>query len=76
MPKKKHLAGHAACPVCKGHGSTLYHGEEVNCNNCEATGSVFIRRDGTPCIHEYDRERVGGQTIYTCIYCQHQKRSL
>jgi RecJ-like exonuclease len=77
MIGKKLMSGYAHCPVCKGCGEILIgdHGE-IKCKNCEGSGTVPKRRDGTPCTHEFDRDRVKGVTWYVCIHCQHQRRSM
>lgn len=49
----------------------------IPCNNCggqymygKPSGVVPLRKDGTPCVHEY-AGRSGGRyyTIYTCKHC-------
>jgi hypothetical protein len=47
------------------------------CRNCggqyryiQATGKVSLRKDGTPCKHEYTNQTVDDYlTLYTCNHC-------
>lgn len=52
----------------------------VDCTNCGGqtmygipTGKSFLRKDGTPCVHEYTGVS-GGRcyTIYTCKHCDYR----
>lgn len=50
---------------------------ERECSNCggqymygQGTGKVTLRKDGTPCVHEYTSRTVGRcLTQYTCKHC-------
>ena len=49
----------------------------VTCDNCggqtmygKPTGVTYLRKDGTPCKHEYKSEKRGNCYYkYTCIHC-------
>jgi hypothetical protein len=49
------------------------------CDNCggrtmslRATGIVYLRADGTPCVHEYVSKTIGNcLNQYTCKHCPH-----
>ena len=51
--------------------------DTVPCDNCGGqkmytapTGSVPLRKDGTPCLHEYQGQNAGNcLTEYTCQHC-------
>lgn len=51
--------------------------DTLACNNCggqkmfsNPTGVVPLRKDGTPCKHEYTSVKAGRcYTKYTCIHC-------
>lgn len=53
--------------------------EEKECGNCggqtmvgRATGLTRLRKDGTPCVHEYKGANPNGWRCYveyTCIHC-------
>ena len=37
---------------------------------CVGTGVVPLRKDGTPCLHEYKGHQAGNCYIeYTCVHC-------
>ena len=73
------------CPVCNGTKKqevsyTWKSAKEVvACRNCggqtmlgEATGTVSLRLDGTPCKHEYEVAHLAHcYTRSTCIHCGH-----
>lgn len=61
---------------------TVYAGydketDTLPCNNCggqtmygRPTGEVSLRKDGTPCKHEYNSTNVGRcLTRYNCVHC-------
>ena len=53
---------HKACHNCGGHTMAGI-----------ASGRVPLRKDGTPCIHEYTARGAGRcYTIYTCNHCGYQ----
>jgi len=51
--------------------------DTFECNNCgaqrmfeRATGKVFVRADGTPCLHEYTSKTIRNcLTQYDCKHC-------
>lgn len=53
--------------------------DTLKCDNCGGqtmsalpTGQVPLRKDGTPCVHEYTGRSAGRcYTIYTCIHCSY-----
>lgn len=63
----------------KKYGWYGYRAEDdtIPCNNCgsqtmygKATGEVPLRKDGTPCEHEYKSYNVGRcLTQYDCVHC-------
>lgn len=77
--------GHRACPdnlraYGKQYGWYGYRESDdtVKCNNCggqrmygKPTGEVPLRKDGTPCKHEYVGVAHGRcYTIYSCKHCE------
>lgn len=52
--------------------------DSLPCTNCGGqrmfgtpTGEVQLRKDGSPCMHEYRRESLGRcYTAYSCIHCE------
>ena len=66
------------CPVCKGFKVVPdEYGKPEECHNCggqhqwgRATGLVFLRKNGTPCKHEYTSEKLGNCYYgYSCKFC-------
>jgi hypothetical protein len=66
------------CPVCKGDKVTpTDYGKPQDCTNCggqkqwgKPTGLVFLRKDGTPCKHEFTGEKLGNcYWGYICKFC-------
>src|SRR5271167_2957547 len=51
--------------------------DKITCDNCgaqhmfgQATGKVFARADGTPCLHEYAGTKIGNCLWrYDCKHC-------
>lgn len=72
-------ANTGTCPVCNGTGQAEHWGRMGDCRNCGGQamygtpkGYVPLRKDGTPCKHEYDVSS-GGRcyTLYDCKHCGH-----
>jgi len=66
--------GENVCPVCKG---SLKKSDGRDCTNCggqymwgSPVGVVRLRKDGTPCTHEYTGAVLGNCLRgYSCIHC-------
>lgn len=78
-------SGHMPCPdnirqYGQQHGWYGYRAEDdtVDCTNCggqrqwgRPTGTVQLREDGTPCVHEYVGRNLGRcYNGYTCKHCR------
>jgi len=63
------------CPVCK--GTKVHPGGGQPCQNCGgqtrygvASGTTFVREDGTPCVHVYQAQRHSRTFVtYRCTQC-------
>lgn len=66
---------YGVCPVCNGTKVNVGTGQQ--CRNCGGqqmygtpTGKVRLRKDGTPCTHEYTVTKISNCYYqYDCKYC-------